>query len=248
MTSSTGKRLAGRKIVVTGAASGMGEAVARLFSAEGATLTLLDISEDRLTSIAGELQQHHRLCDVSDEASVEAAMAHAAKTMGGIDGLVNVAGILIRKPAGETSFEEFQRLVAVNLAGPFLTCRAALPHLDAAPFGTIVNVASLAGLKSQPGLSVYSATKAGLIAFTEALSGELGPTVRANAVCPGIIRTPMTEYMFDDDSPHVPVETLNRARRPGDPSEVANVCLFLSSEDASFVSSASISVTGGHFR
>lgn len=226
----------------------MGEAIARLFHSEGAAITLLDINEHRLSEVGDELGQPIRSCDVSDEAAVESAIALAAEKMGGIDGLVNVAGILIRKPVRETSFADFQKLIGVNLAGPFLTSRAALPHLERAPYATIVNVASLAGLRSQPGLPVYSATKAGLVAFTEAFSGELGPTVRVNAVCPGIIETPMTAYMFEADSPHVPVETLNRAARPGTPDEVAKVCLFLSTEDSAFMSSASLAVTGGHFR
>jgi len=248
LTIASGERLKGRKIVVTGAASGMGEAVARLFAAEGAALTLLDITEARLSAIADELGQHAVAGDISDENGVERAISGAAERMGGIDGLVNVAGILVRKPVRETSFADFQRVLSVNLGGPFLTCRAALPLLEQAEFGTIINVASLAGLRSQPGLAAYSATKAGLVAFTEALSGELGPTVRINAVCPGVIETPMTAYMFEDDSPHVAVETLNRAARPGTPEEVAKVCLFLSTPESAFVSSAAIAVTGGHFR
>lgn len=248
MTYYSGERLKGRKIVITGAASGMGAGIARLFAAEGARLALLDITEDKLQAIADELSQIALCCDVSSEEAVESAIKAAAKAMNGIDGLVNVAGILVRKPVRETSFEEFNRLARVNLAGPFLTCRAALPHLEQAEFGTIVNVASLAGLRSQPGMAVYSATKAGLVAFTEAFSGELGPTVRVNAVCPGVIQTPMIDFMFEDDAPHVPVETLNRAGRPGTPDDIAKVCLFLSTQESAFMSSASLAVTGGHFR
>ena len=241
-------RLAGRRIVVTGAASGMGNGIARLFAAEGAMLTLLDIAGERLGDLAKELRQYSVRCDVSDERDVEQAIGFAAASMKGIDGLVNVAGVLVRKPVRETSYDEFRTAVGVNLAGPFLTCRAALPHLEAADRATIVNIASLAGLRSQPGMAVYSATKAGLIAFTEALSGELGPTVRINAVCPGVIRTPMIEFMFESDGPAGKAEALNRASRPGTPEDVARACLFLSTEESAFVSSASLAVTGGHFR
>ena len=237
----------GRRIVVTGAASGMGAGIARLFSAEGARLVLLDINPQPLEAIAAETGQHAVACDVSDEAAVNAAVESAVHHMGGIDGIVNVAGVLVRKQVRDTTHADFTRAVGVNLAGPFLMCRAALPHLEAANFGTIVNVASLAGLRSQPGMAVYSATKAGLIAFTEAFSGELGPTVRANCVCPGVVQTPMIDFMFASDGPKA-VEALNRAARPGTPEDIAKACLYLSTPESSFVSAASLAVTGGHFR
>ena len=226
----------------------MGEGIARLFAAEGATLTLLDIAGEQLGHLAKDLGQYSIRCDVSEEVDVEQAIGFAAASMKGIDGLVNVAGVLVRKPVRETSFDEFRTAVGVNLAGPFLTCRAALPHLEAAGSATIVNIASLAGLRSQPGMAVYSATKAGLLAFSEAFSGELGPTVRINSICPGVIRTPMVEFMFESDGLAAKVDALNRAARSGTPEDVARACLFFSTEESAFVSAGSLAVTGGHFR
>ncbi|MBV2149112.1 SDR family oxidoreductase [Sphingobium sp. AS12] len=242
-------RLAGRHILVTGAGAGMGAAVARLFAAEGAALALLDINADALADVAEETGQLAIPCDVSSEQAVEDAVALSVRKLGGLDGLVNVAGVLINKPVAETSFADFQNLVGINLGGPFLTCRAALPHLHAAKAATIVNVASLSGLRSIPNMAVYTATKAGLVAFGEALSGELGPNVRLNTVCPGIIRTAMTDFMFENGhEAGEAMKKLIRLGRPGTPEEVAQACLYLTSDEASFVSGATLPVTGGHFR
>ena len=241
-------RLAGRRIVVTGAASGMGEGVADLFAAEGARLMLLDINEERLDEVAKRTGQQALPCDVSDEGQVAAAIDGAVAGLGGIDGLVNVAGILVGKTVADTQWSDFQRLVAINLGGPFLTCRAALPHLAKEAAATIVNVSSLSGVRSQPRMAVYSATKAGLIAFTEAFSGELPPNVRVNAVCPGVIRTPMTDFMFDAPGSAEQVATTIRAGRLGTPEDVAQACLYFSAAESPFVSGASLTVTGGHFR
>ena len=208
-----GGQLEGRRIVVTGAASGMGEGVAELFSREGARLVLLDIAEEKLSSVAERTGQAARTCDVSQESSVDDAIDFAANELGGIDGIVNVAGILVPKTVSQTSWDEAQRLLAVNLGGPFLTCRAALPHLERAERATIVNVSSLSGVRSQPRMAVYSATKAGLVAFTEALSGELPPNIRANSVCPGVIRTPMIDFMFSQPgSEEKAAETIRAGR------------------------------------
>ena len=241
-------RLTGRRIVVTGAASGMGEGVADVFAAEGARLVLLDIAEESLSRVAGRTEQVARRCDVSDPDQVAAAIAFAAEELGGIDGLVNVAGVLVGKTVVETEWADFEKMIGVNLAGPFLTCRASLPHLAASGAATIVNVSSLSGVRSQPRMAVYSATKAGLVAFTEALSGELPSNVRANAVCPGIIRTPMTEFMFEAPGAEEHAKGMIRLGRLGTPKDVADACLFLTNSESAFVNGATLTVTGGHFR
>lgn len=241
------QRLAGRRLVLTGAASGMGEAMARLFAAEGATLFLLDVQEHRLTQVAGELCQAWRICDVSNEQQVNEAMAAAAKAMGGFDGLLNVAGILLRGGIMDGDFADFQRVVAVNLAGPYLTCRAAIPFLKASGRGTIVNIASLAGVKPQPGMTAYSATKAGLIALSQAMSGDVGPEVRVNVICPGVIETPMTDFMRDNGSNYDLAKAV-AVGRAGTPLEVAQAALFLTSGESSFVNGTNLVVSGGHYR
>jgi NAD(P)-dependent dehydrogenase (short-subunit alcohol dehydrogenase family) len=243
------QRLAGRRIVLTGAASGMGAGIARLFAAEGARLLLLDVQAGPLAAIAAETGQPYGVCDVSDEAQVAEAIATAVATLGGIDGLLNVAGILVRASVAETDYAAFQRLLAINLGGPFLTCRAALPHLQASGKATIVNVSSLSGVRPQPGMAAYTATKAGLIGFSEALSGEVGPNVRVNVICPGVVKTPMTGFMWgDDDVVERDVGQRIGVGRVGTPDDVAQAALFLTSHDSAFVSAANLVVSGGHIR
>ena len=244
-----GGRLEGRRVLVTGAASGMGEAAARLFAAEGARLALVDISAEKLAVVASETGQLGVPTDVASEASVQAAVQQAVEAMGGLDGVVNAAGILAHRAFEDTDAATFQRVVGVNLAGPFNVCRAALRHLRASGAGAIVNIASLSGVRPVPGMAVYSATKAGLLAMSEALSGEVGPQVRVNVICPGIIRTPMTDFMWGEGAAgDAGVAKLVKLGRPGEPSEVAEAALFLISDKASFVNAANLIVSGGHVR
>jgi NAD(P)-dependent dehydrogenase (short-subunit alcohol dehydrogenase family) len=238
-------QLQGRRIIVTGAASGMGAAIARLFAREGARLALLDVNERALGAIAEETGQRAFPTDVSDERSVEAAVRGAVDAFGGLDGLVNAAGVLVKGPVVEMSAADFDKLLSVNLRGPFLTCRAAIPHLQASGAGVIVNIASLAAVRPQPQLAVYSATKAGLLALSDALVGELGPNVRINVISPGLIRTAMTEYIWrgrNDDE----ISDNRQLARPGEPEEIAETALFLMSRQSSYVSGANVVVSGGH--
>lgn len=236
-------RLCGRRIVVTGAASGMGDAIARLFVREGARVALLDVNP-KVRETADALGQFGVVADVASEGSVNAAIEQAQAALGGLDGVVNAAGVLHRATIEDTDFAAFQKIVGVNLAGPFLVCRAALPHLRQAPRATIVNIASLAGLQGFPSMSVYSASKAGLIRMSEALSGEVGPTIRINCICPGVIRTPMTAYMFDGDQ-DFQAEKRIQVGRPGEPLDIAQAALYLSSEESAFVAGTTLTVAGG---
>ena len=236
-------RLSGRRIVVTGAASGLGDAIARLFVRQGARLVLFDINA-KVSETADALGQTGVVTDVSSEASVNAAIEQAATALGGLDGVVNAAGVLHRSTVEDTDFTLFQKIIGVNLAGPFLMCRAALPHLRKAPRATIVNIASLAGLQGFPRMGVYSASKAGLIRMSEALSGEVGPTIRINCICPGVIRTPMTEYMFEDDYDFQAEKSI-QVGRPGEPLDIAQAALYLSSEESAFVAGTTLTVSGG---
>jgi NAD(P)-dependent dehydrogenase (short-subunit alcohol dehydrogenase family) len=195
-------------------------------------------------AIAKELGQTGFETDVSQEQSVNGAIEAAATAMGGIDGVVNAAGILQRTTVENTDFAFFQKIIGVNLAGPFLMYRATLPHLRKAPRATIVNIYSLAGLQGFPTMAVYSATKGGLIRFSEALCGEAGPTIRINCICPGVIRTAMTEYMFSGDDPFQPERRL-QVGRAGEPLDVARAALYLSGDESSFVSGSTLTVMGG---
>jgi NAD(P)-dependent dehydrogenase (short-subunit alcohol dehydrogenase family) len=241
-------KLAGRRILITGAASGIGRATAELFAREGAALALLDRRDDLLRSAAQATAGTAMLADLADEAQLLAAVAKAAQAMGGIDGIVNSAGIAGSQPLDALDRESWDRFVAINLPAPYLICRAALPHLQVTGNATIVNIASgQALLPNAPGIAAYAATKAGLVAFTKALGAELAPGIRANVIAPGIVDTPMVQgvlggYASPDDAPFVQQYAMKRVARP---SELAEAILFLSSEASSYVTGTVLAVDGG---
>jgi len=245
---SGGSRLAGRKVLITGAASGIGLACARLFAAQGAKVALLDVNAAGLARAAEACGGVAIVADLLDPAATAAAVETAAAAMGGLDGLVNSAGLATLGPLAELSLADWTRTVAVNLTAPFVICKAALPWLTAAG-GTVVNIASGAGLlPSGGGSTAYSGSKGGLIAFTKALAAELAPTVRANVVCPGLVKTPMTEFVFEgyEDRPlEAPAVARYAMRRPADPVEIANGCLFLTSAESSYVTGSTLAIDGG---
>jgi len=241
-------RLNGRRILITGAASGIGRATAELFAAEGAALALLDRTADLLEQVAQATGGTALVADLGDESQLLNAVAKAALAMGGIDGIVNCAGIAGSQPLDALDRESWDRFVAINLTAPYLICRAALLHLRAAERATIVNIASgQALLPNAPGIAAYAATKAGLVTFTKALGAELAPNIRANVVAPGIVDTPMVQgvlggYASPDDAPFVQQYAMKRVARP---SELAEAILFLSSDASSYITGTVLAVDGG---
>jgi NAD(P)-dependent dehydrogenase (short-subunit alcohol dehydrogenase family) len=235
----------GRRVIVTGAASGMGKAIAELFAAEGASLALLDRDAERLGPVAETLGASAHPCDVAETASVDAAVAAATDRLGGLDGLVNGAGVLVTKPFGEFDRATWDRLIAVNLTGPFNVIHAALPALQAAAQATIVNIASVSGYLPMAGTSGYSASKGGLIMFTKSLAFDLGPAIRANAICPGVIKTEMTRYLWENPEHAERASARVALKRLGLPQEVAKAALYLSTEDSGFTTGTEILVDGG---
>ena len=240
-------RLGGRKVFITGAASGIGLACAQLFVRHGALVAMAD-RDPKVTDLAAEIGAVGLVVDLRDATAVSAAVAKAAEAMGGLDGVVNAAGVATLKPLGQMELEDWSTVMAINLNAPYLVCRAALPWLTAAG-GTVVNIASGAGLlPGGGGSTAYSGSKGGLIAFTKALAAELAPAVRANVVCPGLTKTPMTAFMFEgyegrmEEAPAVARYAL---RRPALPEEIANACLFLTSGESSYMTGSTVAVDGG---
>jgi NAD(P)-dependent dehydrogenase (short-subunit alcohol dehydrogenase family) len=236
------KRLAGRKILITGGASGIGRATASLFLREGAHVAILDRA-------AGGQEGHFVPVDVSDAGSVQEAVRAAEAALGGLDGVVNAAGIFAAAGLADTSAELFSRTLAVNLTGTFLVIQAAAPLLLAAGKpATIVNIGSGVGITpTGPGSTAYVASKGGVIAMTKALAMELAPSVRVNVVCPGMVETPMTQGFLRNAAGAVEPDLLNRyaLRRPAAPEEIAAAILFLTSAEASFVTGIVLPVDGG---
>ncbi len=240
--------LAGRRILITGAASGMGRATALLFAAEGARVALLDRDREGLDAVAGLCSGIALQADLTDEDAVETAVNEANRALGGLDGVVNAAGIMPTEDLAATSIALWRNVMDINLAGMFLVCRAALPRLREQGRGTIVNFASAAGLAPRGTAAIaYVASKGGVIAFTRTLAIECAPHIRANSVCPGTVDTPMTKDYLRDEQGAVRPEVLSAYAlgRYAHPDEIARVVLFLTSEKSSFVTGAAIAVDGG---
>lgn len=241
-------RLSGRRIIVTGGASGIGRATARLFRQEGAAVAVLDRSDNAAKAVADEIGAVAFVCDVSDPASVSAAVAKAAEAMGGLDGLVNAAGILSETGIADTSPDVFARTLAVNLTGTFLVIQAAEPFMRAAGKGTIVNIASGVGLMpTGPGSVAYVASKAGVIGLTKSAAMELAPAIRVNSVCPGAVETAMTaaHIRTADGAPNPAITQRYALGRHGQPEELAAAILFLTSDESSFMTGIALPVDGG---
>ena len=242
----SGGRLAGRRIFVTGAASGMGKAIAERFAAEGAKLALVDQSAEALAAVAEPLKALAISLDVSSEAQVGEAVARAAKALGGLDGVVNAAGIYKAIPLEDLSFDAWRRFIDVNLAGPYLICRAALPHLRAAGGGAIVNISSIGAMQPTPGQAAYAASKGGLSSFTKALAAELGKdNIRANVIAPGMIHSGITHALYSPEQAEQVAATRTALPRMGRADEIADAALYLISDESSYVNGSTVTVDGG---
>lgn len=238
-------KLEGRRILITGAARGMGLAIAELFASEGAALALLDLNGDGVRPAADAIGAVGFGCDVSDRAAVNATVASAAAALGGIDGVVNAAGILEIMRFGALNPTSWDRMIAINLTGPFNVIHAALPFLIAADRATIVNIASTSALMPMSGTTGYSASKAGLAMFTKCLGFDLGPMIRANSICPGVIRTEMTRYLWENAEHSARAADRVALKRLGLPEDVARAALFFSCEDSGFTTGTELPVDGG---
>ena len=224
----------------------MGAATARLFAEHGAKLAVFDMNEQALNVVASDIGGTACKVDVADRGAVTEAVEAAAKAMGGLDGIVNAAGILRLKPIAEITEEEQDMILRVNVGGIVNMIRAALPRLEASGNGTIVNFASYGAYRPGTGLSVYGASKAGVIAMAQSLIHDIGPKVRINSICPGVIETPMNQARID--SGHLGEDRMaqiNQLGRRGRPEEVAEAALFLTGAESSFMSNAVLEVSGG---
>ena len=243
------KRGAAPVAVVTGGARGIGLAIAEWFLAHGQRVALLDIDRKELGRTARRLKDAKRVlaigCDVSDAKQVKAAIARVARTFGRIDALVNNAGIAIFKPIGETSFEEWQRVLAVNLNGAFLCSQACVPVMLASGGGSIVNIASISGLRASTLRVAYGTSKAALIQLTKQQAAELGTAgIRANCIAPGPVDTAMAKLVHSVAIRQDYYDTIP-LNRYGTTGEIAAAAGFLCSAHASYVNGQVLAVDGG---
>lgn len=241
-------RFAGRRALVTGGASGIGRATAQILTEDDASVCLLDRSGD-VAAVAGELSAESVVADVRRADDVDRAAATAESVLGGpIDLLVNAAGIYRIRPALDLEADEWDEVLEINLRGSWLVARAVGRRLvEAHRPGTIVNLASTAAVVADPGEpgAHYNASKAGVIALTRQLAAELAPAVRVNAVCPGVIDTPMLRLMDDPEMGRRYLDEMVPMRRLGTAREVGDVIAFLSSEAAGYVTGVAIPIDGG---
>jgi NAD(P)-dependent dehydrogenase (short-subunit alcohol dehydrogenase family) len=241
----------GKGVLITGGASGIGRASASLFAAQGASVAVSDIDEDKTRAAALELGNQHVAApgDVSDEASVAGIIEAARGGLGKIDVLVNCAGVSDTfAPTLEQSMAHWQRIIDINLTGTYLTCRAVAGDMLERGEGAIVNISSIAGLVGLPYRNAYTASKHGVAGVTKSLASEWGHRgVRVNAVSPGYVATPMVQNLIAQG--RVDEKAIRRRTPMGrlaTPEEIGNVMMFLASPLASYINGAVIPIDGGY--
>src|SRR6202162_1420104 len=237
--------LSGKRVLITGGASGIGAATAARFLEEGARVAVLDRDPAARERIARELPGLSAAIggDVADFAQVQTAFAAAVHAMSGVDVLINNAGISIRHNFLDITPEEWHKVLAVNLTGVFYVAQTAARHMMERGSGVILQTASTNGVMGYPYYADYNATKAGVIELTRSMALELAPKVRVNAVAPGYVLTPMqraeyTDAMLDEVNRKIPL------RRHAKPEEVAALFAFLASDDAAFISGHVYTIDG----
>ncbi len=246
-------RIEGKACIVTGAGSGIGRATAIRLAEEGGRVVCVDLDAESARETASAIGQERAeavAADVSDPRAVERYTALCAERFGGVDVVVNNAGVNIPGVFHEVSDEVVDRTLAVNTKGPLYGCRAAIPYMLERGGGSLVNVASVNGLVSEPFLAVYSTSKGAVVMLTKGVALDYAKQgIRCNVICPGWVDTPINhphaEMLGGLQRVYDTIDSFQPIGRPGEPVEIANVALFLASDESSFMTGAVVSVDGG---
>jgi dihydroanticapsin dehydrogenase len=248
-------RLEGRAAIVTGAASGIGKATALRFAEEGARVVSVGLDGDQGAQTATEIRDAGGMAegvaaDVSDRTAVDAYTARCAELYGTVDVIVNNAGVNLPGVLHEYPDDKIDLTLNVNVKGPIYGCRAAIPYMLSQGGGSIVNVSSVNGIVSEPFLAVYSASKGAVVMLTKGVALDYAKQgIRCNAICPGWVDTPINYAHADmlGGLQHVydTIDSFQPIGRPGTPREIANVALFLGSDESSFMTGSIVSADGG---
>jgi NAD(P)-dependent dehydrogenase (short-subunit alcohol dehydrogenase family) len=244
-------RLAQKVILITGAASGIGAAISRVFAREGAHLALADINSEG-AALAASLDARFYPLDVSRAASWQTVLDTIETDFGRLDGLVNSAGIALFKSIEDTSLEEWQQVLSVNLDGVFLGCKTALPLMKASGGGSIINISSVSGLVGGHNLAAYNASKGGVRLLSKSVAlhcARQAYNIRCNSVHPSFVDTPMVRDLINASRDPDKLEQSFKRQIPlgrlGTPSDVAELALYLASDEASFVTGSEFVIDGG---
>ena len=244
-------RLAGKVAIVTGGASGIGEATCRLFAQEGASVMVADLAADGAARLAAEINAaggtaDSQMLDVSKEAAVIALMRHVEERFGRLDVVVNSAGIALRKTDVDTTEEEWDKVMNVNVKGTFLMTKHAVPEMNKVGGGAIVNIASIAANVGWAGWAAYCASKGAVRALTKAsATAHAGAGIRVNSINPGTVRTPINAEALREGAARFANGT--PLGRFGEPIDIANCCLFLACDESAFIVGEEIRADGGLF-
>ena len=248
-------RLDGKAVILTGAARGQGAVAAETFAQEGARLLLSDVLADEGEQVAAKInatggQAVFEAGDVSLEADPPRLAQKCLATFGQIDVLYNNAGVILGKTIQDTSLEEWNRILRIDLTGPFLMSKAVIPHMTAQKSGSIINISSAGGIVGYPHMAAYGAAKGGLVNLTRCMAVDLAEySIRVNAICPGAIDTPMPrtyiENMENKEAAWQQIADAHLLKRFGTPIEVVHLAVFLAADESSFMTGSIIPVDGG---
>ena len=245
-------RVNGKVCIVTGAAMGIGKATAELLAAEGASVVLTDINEAAGEASAASIVHEggkalFLLQDVSNEPSWIKVIEETCENFGGLDVLVNNAGILLMKPLVETTLDDWNQVLRVNVTSVFLGTRAAFEPMRTRGGGSIINLSSIYGLVGAPTAAAYEASKGAIRLFTKGAATEYAEFgIRVNSLHPGVIDSPMANHLLKDDTIKNAVLGPTLLGRPGLPLEIASAALYLASDESSFVVGSEMVVDGGY--